>query len=264
VPGLDDLQAHFRDAVVDGKVDVIAPFLAGGRGAMNRLAIHQRNYGTSLVQALLTKFPATAWLAGTSFITVAAARYVRQHPPSAPCIAEYGEAFPEFLARCPGSERMAYLRDFATLEWHVGQVSIAVNRNPLPFDEFAACAVDTLPKTLLTLQGGLRYFQASWPVDHLLQLYITGSAPDVLELSPADVHIEIRGARGEFHFQRLDAGTFIFRQAVFKGQVIGDAAEKALDADPAFEAGQALRSLIGAGAVIGMRTEAHGGDNDND
>jgi len=264
VPDLADLQARLRDAVINGNAGVIVPFFADGLEVINRLAIHQRNYATSLVQALLTKFPATAWLAGTRFITEAAQSYVRRHPPGVPCIAEYGERFPQLLAQCPGSERMVYLQDFAKLEWHVGQASIAVGRSPLTFDDFAACGIDMLPEALLTLQEGLRYFRARWPVDHLLQLYITQSAPDVLELSPADVHIEILGARSEFHFQRLDAGTFIFRQAISEGQVIGDAAERALATDSAFRAGQALRSLIAAGLVIGMRTRTHGGNNDND
>jgi len=64
--------------------------------SVGRLSIHRRNYQKSLTEALLVKFPATAWLMGSAFVRQAAERFVCERPPTAPCIAEYGA---EFLAR---------------------------------------------------------------------------------------------------------------------------------------------------------------------
>ena len=182
MPTLAEIQSFFRDAVVAGNTQRVLPLLNGGCDPGKRLAIHQRNYHASLVDALTVKFPATAWLVGSPFLIQAAEHFVREHPPEAPCIAEYGAAFPEFLTHCPGAGRLPYLREFAQLEWFVGQISIAVDGSP----------------------SGLYYLHASWPVDELLQLYLTDSVPDRFELSPTDVWIEVRGARGEFQLKRVD------------------------------------------------------------
>jgi hypothetical protein len=137
---LAEVQSHFRNALIDCDVDQIAPILVGGREPEKRLIIHQRNYETSLVDALQVKFPATGWLIGTPFLTEAARRFTHEHPPQAPCIAEYGAAFPGFLSKHPGVERLLYLRDFAELEWRVGQIAIAVDALPISGNAFSNIA----------------------------------------------------------------------------------------------------------------------------
>ena len=94
---LAETQLWIRRAVVDGDTAGIPPQLIGGRNPRRRLAIHQRHYRSSLVAAIRTKFPATAWLLGMPFLDEAAQEFVRQHPPATPCIAEYGEEFPAFF-----------------------------------------------------------------------------------------------------------------------------------------------------------------------
>lgn len=256
MPQLADIQLHLRHAIVNGKVAGVAPFLLGGRNPEKRLVVHQRNYETSLVTALLGKFPATVWLAGTPFVTEAARHFVRDHPPQAPCIAEYGEQFPQFLLACPGAQRVPYLGDFAKLEWHVGHVSIDVERPAVAREEFSRIDAGALTDALLALQPGMRYLEASWPVDELMKLYLEESAPDHFEFEPADVWLEVCGARGEFHINRLDAAEFMFRKAILEGQSMGDAAERALDAKATFDPGQALAALIAAELVTGITRNA--------
>ena len=223
--------------------------LLGGHDPAGRLSVHQRNYETSLVDALLVKFPATAWLVGTPFLTKAALRFVHEYPPQAPCIAEYGASFPAFLSTCKGSERVPYLKDFADLEWCVGQVAIAVDAPPISGDVFLKITPEALPQMRLTLQPGLHYLHTSWSVDELMKLYLTQTAPDRLEMAPGDVWIELRGARGQFHFSRLRPAEFIFRKSIAERRSIGEAAELALDIDETFDPGQSLAALIADGLI---------------
>src|SRR5262249_31692376 len=157
------------------------------------------------VAAIRTKFPATAWLIGMPRLVDAAKQFVRRHPPATPCIAQYGEEFPRFLSTHPVAARLPYLYSFAELEWHVGQVAIAVERPALAIDGFSTLEIHTLMDTRLTLQSGLRYLHASWPVDDLMKFYLSGTAPAEYRLPPTDVWLEVRGMRGEFHINRLDA-----------------------------------------------------------
>jgi hypothetical protein len=186
---------------------------------------------------------------GTAFLKQAAERFVCERPPAAPCIAEYGAEFPAFLSQAPGCERAPYLRDFAELEWCVGQV---VDRPPVTAEEFSGIDPNILLGTFLTLQPGLHFLEARWPIDQLMALYLTETAPDRFELPSSVIRVEVRGARGQFHLSRLDPAEFTFRRAIAGGRSIGDAAEFAMDVSADFNAGQALAALIAAGFITGI------------
>ena len=193
------------------------------------------------------------------FLDEAAQEFVRRHPPATPCIAEYGEEFPGFLSTYLGAARAPYLCSFAELEWHLGQVAIAVDQPALALDAFSTLEINTLMDTSLMLQAGLRYLHASWPVDGLMKLYLTDTAPGEYPLAPADVWLEVRGSRGGFHIDRLDAAEFVFRNAVLERQPIGTAAERALDASARFDVGRAFTTLVRGGYVIETTSPDRGG-----
>jgi hypothetical protein len=253
MPSLLEIQRQVRGAVVaDEAGGALLALLAGGRDPAARLAIHRHHYQESLTRALLDKFPAVGWLAGERFVAAAAHAFVRAHPPAAPCIAEYGADYPAFLASRAGADRLPYLRAFAELEWHVGKVSIAVDEAPLTIESLASIDASELPDHRLTLQGGLRYCTAAWPIDDLIKQYLSCAAPERYAFDPTDVHLEIRGARSEFHIERLAQPGFVFRSAVADGVTIGTAAERALDINATFDPGQALLRLVSAGLVIAI------------
>ena len=255
MPPLAETQWLVRRAVVLGDTPDMDLALIGGIYPAKRLAIHHRHYETSLATALLGRFPATIWLVGGPFLTEAAGHFVRAHPPTAPCIAEYGEDFPLFVSTCPGAERIPYLRAFAQLEWHVGYVAVATDRPALTVADVSNIPGCTLPDATLTLQSGLRYMRAAWPIDDLMNLYLINTAPERLSFDPVDVWLEIRGARGALQIIRLEVGDFVFRRTIQHGQSIGHAAERALDTSAGFDAGRALMTLVGDGLVttIGRR-----------
>lgn len=253
MPALAEVQRDIRRVLVTGDDGDLGTFLVGGREPAKRLLIHRRQYETSLVKALLTKFPATQWLVGSPFVTEAARHYVREHPPRGPCIAEYGDSFPEFLSTSPAAEQVPYLLDFAELECRVGHVSIAVDAPAVVSETLSTAPADRLADVTLVLQSGLCYLRVSWPVDTLMKLYLTDSAPESLEFQPEETWIEICGARGEFRMNRLTSSTFKFRQTLLDGRKIGDAAEAALEAEPAFDPGAALIDLVRAGLITAFQ-----------
>lgn len=249
---LFEVQAHLHRAVVARDVMGVLPLLVGGDDPEKRLAIHQRHYETSLVNALLGKFPATGWLVGTPFLTEAARSFIQLYPPNAPCIAEYGEDFPMFLAMRPGAERVPYLQWFTELEWHLGHVSIAVDWPAVSLSDLSRMDANTLADATLTIQPGVRYMNAPWPVDELVQVYLTEAAPDQFQLAQAEVWLEIHGARGAFKINRLDKAEFAFRRAIQTGQTIGAAAERALEADANFDPGQCFAKSINGGIATAI------------
>jgi hypothetical protein len=256
MPPLADVQAGVARAVVMGDAEPIAALLAGGADPRARFAIHQRHYAASLAAALRQKFPATAWLVGEEAVLDAAHAYARAHPPRRPCIAEYGEHFPAFLAH--RLRALPYLGAFMELEWFVGQVSIAVSRPPLTWTEVARHGSESLPSAGLAMQPGLRYLRLAWQVDELMTMHSSGAVADEFLLRNEDACIEVRGVRGALRIERIDAATFVFRSALSGGASIGEAASAALDRDATFDAGNALRAIVDAGLATGLSAPAQG------
>ncbi|MEZ5889842.1 MAG: DNA-binding domain-containing protein [Xanthobacteraceae bacterium] len=253
MPPLSELQRLLREAVVEGESSAVVPLLVGGTNPAGRLAIHRRHYEDSLVSAIGEKFPATTWLIGSTAMHAAASAFVRRHPPTAPCIAEYGENFPRFLAERDELSGLAYLRWFAELEWLLVHAAIAIDRPPLSMQSLADHR-DHLVDVQLVGQPGLRYLASPLPVDDLMKLYLMDAAPEQYTLSAAEVWLEICGARGAIRFNRLERGEFLFRQAVASGTSLGSAAERALEADESFDIGAALQRFVMDGLVTEIRS----------
>jgi hypothetical protein len=187
---LADIQAGIRDALVDGNSASVAPMLLGGSRPEQRLAIHQRHYVASLTRALVERFPATLWLVGSELVTHVATSFIREHPPSRPCIAEYGDGFPRYLGAYSAVGSLPYLAQFAELEWHLGRLALATEESP-----------------------NVQYIHLDWPLDELIGLYLTDTAPDAYALRQEDVWLEIRGLRGELQMNRLSGEEFARRVA---------------------------------------------------
>jgi hypothetical protein len=263
MPLLADVQLRLRDTMLGGSADPVLPLLSGGRMAATRLAIHQRHYQTSLVDALLGKFPACAWLLGTHVVSDAARAFVRCHPPTAPCIAEYGELFPQFLASHAEAQLLPWVYSLAILEWDLGHVAIAVDASPIGREALAAIDVERLPEAQLTLQPGARYLELDWPVDELMKLFLSDSEPERFHTEPELVCIELRGARGTFHITRFGRATFTFRSSLAEGSSVGAAAEEALDVNPEFDVGGALVALIAENLAVAVNLPREGASHDH-
>jgi hypothetical protein len=257
VPSLLEVQAGVRRAVVSGDPAGVPPMLVGGRDAQRRLAVHSRHYHASLTQVVVDRFPATVWLVGPQLVTDAARAFVVARPPARPCLAEYGADFPAFLSDRPGATALPYLRDFSEIEWRVGAVAVEIDRMAATMELFAGMASDTVADACLSVQPGVRYIATSWNVDELMTLYLTESEPDRFVVIPGDIRIEVRGARGDVRMSRLSRGDFAFRAALAEASPLGDAAERALAADEAFDPGQALVSAMTDGLITGVLSPGH-------
>jgi hypothetical protein len=164
-------------SLVAGATDACADLLTGSDHPMQRFAIHARHVHASLSRAIVERFPATVWLAGSPLVNDAASVFVRSHPPTRPCLAEYGETFPAFLGVWPGAAHLPYLAQFATIDWHLGRLAIAT---------------DDLPVVL----------RLDWSLDELMTFFLSDQAPDAYTLRTETVWLELRGARGELSLDR--------------------------------------------------------------
>jgi hypothetical protein len=241
---LVDLQRHVRDAVINGDSASIAPLLTGGIHPARRFDIHRRHYEESLTAAITGRFPATGWLIGPVRLGAAARDFVHKHPPAAPCIAEYGIAFPGFLGMCPDTSHLTYLPVFADLDWHLGRLAVSVDVAPIGASELRCLDPNHLADMVVTLQPGAHYLAAPWAIDTLFKMYLTDTSPESWTLRHEEARLEVRGARGTFRFSRLSASDYTFRASLAAGLTLGEAAVHSLEHDRAFDPGAALLALV--------------------
>jgi len=241
---LADIQQQIRDAVVDQTGTSVAPLLVGGTDPSKRLDIHRRHYEASLTAAVVGRFPATVWLIGARRLEEAARRFVHKHPPTAACIAEYGAAFPQFLAAWPETRALTYVPAFADLDWHLGRLAVSVDGRAVTREYVAAMAPPDLADMAVQLQRGTHYLEAPWPIDTLITMYLTDAAPEAWTVTSDQVHLEVRGARGSLRFSRLTAAQYAFRASLSAGRTLGDAAADGVRKEVAFDPGAALVALL--------------------
>ena len=99
-----------------------------------------------------------------------------------------GDAFPAHLGAYPGASSLPYLTQFAELEWHLGRLALATEDAP-----------------------NVHYVHLDWPLDELMGMYLTDSAPEQFFLRREDAWLEVCGMRGELHMNRLTHADFAAR-----------------------------------------------------
>ena len=258
MPLLAETQTAIRGAIIDKDAAAVLPRLTGGSDPTYRLSIHQRHYTASLVEALRRRFPTLDWLVGSAFFNAAAIAFVRRSPPRAPCLAEYGEDFPQFLAGRSGAQRLPWIASVGALEWRLGMVSVAIDRLAVGLDAMTAFEDADLEDLRLRLQPGVAHMTAEWPVDDIVKLRLSGDAPETYEFRPAEVRLEIRGARGAFAIDRLEPGVYAFRATLAGDRSIADALAEAGKVDASFDAGVALAALFSDSLVTGIHVSSAG------
>jgi len=250
---LAEFQRLMRGAVVDGDLAAVAQSLrADGRDVSRRLDVHRRHYHTSLIAAVMNRFPATAWLLGSPLVETAAAGFVRAHPPLAPCIAEYGDRFPAWLAQQTASARVPFVEAFATLDWQLGRLAVSADGTVLTPAQVSHLTEDEFADAVLSLQAGTYYLQSDWPIDTLVRTFLSRSEGEPPNFEAQPVWLEARGSRGAVSIDRLSEAEWVFRAELHHARPVGVAAERARQVQASFDPGTALAQLFAEALVTSI------------
>lgn len=249
---LAETQGLFRRAITGGPADDLLELVRTPGDAAERLGIYRRHHRESFRRHLRGRYPTLEWLLGTPGMIELADELLRTQPPRAPSLAEYGEAIVE-IVRARGAQHPAWLGDVARLDWHLGNLSVAVEHPPLGIAALAGLDPATLPDIGVTLQPGLVYLQSGWPVDQLVHLRLTDAAPAELRFEPESTFLELRGNRGRFSMNRLSHADLLFRHGLLEGRSFGDAAQPVFDVAADFDLGAALVRIFADGLVVAIQ-----------
>ena len=116
-------QAGFARALLDPEFAVPEGIIdPNGKPAPKRFSVYRNNVASGLIKALEASFPVIRKLVGDEFFAAMAVVFARAHPPRSRLLAQYGDAFPDFLSRFPPVSHLGYLADVARLEHQSAKV----------------------------------------------------------------------------------------------------------------------------------------------
>jgi hypothetical protein len=251
---LRELQSAFLRAMFGPDVPELLETIVGdGLCSAARLQIYRHHVLTSLTNVLQTTFPVVCHLVDERFFRYAADAYIRQHPPAAPCLFEYGTHFPAFLAAFPPCRHLEYLADVARLEWALHTALHAEIRPPLDPIELGGLAPHDVARLVFQFDPSVTLLDSPWPIDQIWRVHqvdTEGHAP--VDLNTGGVALEIRRWEDDVGFRQLTPAVATFRTTLAAGHALAVAAEATLATSQEFDCVTALHELLTDGVVIGF------------
>lgn len=219
MPTLPELQEDFRGFILGGPAGRLDEAVVGDRIApAARLQIYRNHLFTTLTDALALTFPVVRRLVDERFFAYAAHRYIEAAPPARPCLFEYGDSFPAFLAGFEPCEALPYLADVARLEWAINESFHAADAPALDPQRLAAVPPERFAALRFSLHPATRLIESPFPVDRIWQANQPDSttvAPVSLDAGPSQVLVLRRGL--DVEWRSLDKPRFDFLRALAAG-----------------------------------------------
>ena len=258
---LPEIQAGFAAAILreDANDDVTSVIEAGGLTPAARVQVYRNHVFSSLTEVLTSTYPVVCRLVDRRFFGFAADAYIRRHPPTGPCLFEYGATLPAFLATLPACADYPYLADVARLEWAMNVVLHAEDAAPIPRTALAAVPAEDVGRLVLRMDPAAAWLRSAWPVDRIWQANQPDADPAAtVDLAAGAVSLEVRRHDDVVTLKRLDAADFAFRAALGEGVTLEAATESAMAEDPAFNLTTALRALLDEAFLVGYTLDPIG------
>jgi hypothetical protein len=241
---LRELQAGFRQALFGDDVRGIAvDIVPDGLSASARIAVYRHHVLASLTETLASTFPVVCRLVDPRFFGWLADCYVHEHPPTGPCLFEYGTGFPTFVERFPACATLPWLADVARLEWAMNVALHAPDAPALPPDAWRTLEPTALARLTVRFDPSVTLLESAWPVDAIWRANQPGAA-DIVDLGRGAIRLQVRRVEDDVVLRALTPATFIFRAALSDGRALEEAVERAFDADPDFDLADEIRTLL--------------------
>lgn len=238
-------QTAFRQALLDPAAPVPEGLAGPGGGpAARRFAVYRNNVAVALTEALEAAFPIVRRIVGEAFFAAMAGVFLRAHPPSSPCLADYGAAMPEFLARFPPVAHLGYLPDVARLENALRRAYHAADAAPVGPGALPPAA--DLAAARVTLAPAVCVIRSAAPLHGIWRFNTEPDAPKP-GAGPEDVLVTRPGFDPRVDLLPPGGGDFV--EALGRGATLAEAGATVAPA----VAETVLALLLSRAAVVGLR-----------
>jgi len=219
-----------------------------------RFAVYRNNVFVSLVEALKARFPAIQNAVGPVFFEALARDYAGANAPTSPLMMHYGDSFPDFIEAFPPLAEYPWMADLARLECTITHSYHAADSASLGPEAFALIAAEDLAQLRCTLHPALNLVASRFPIATLWQMNSGQAEPTLLDDDPAETAL-IHRPRFTVLVKAISAAGSTFLSALQAGQTLGEATDKALAIDAAFDLTAHLHLLIADGLITALTLE---------
>lgn len=251
---LHDLQAAFAAHLLGADSPELAAMVVGDTiTAAARLRVYRHHVFESLGTALAATFPTVHALVGDDFFRSLARAFIGQAPPAQPVLAEYGAAFPAFVAGDASARELPYLADVARLDWALNLAFQAPATGRLAAADLAALPAERLPEMRLALCPGAALLSSPYPLDRIWSASQPGATGDAVDLNGGGVQLLVLRRPDDAAFASLSAGEAAFVACLVDGEPLEVASTAALEADAKFDLSASFARLIGLEAFAAVQ-----------
>jgi hypothetical protein len=252
MPALRDLQRAFgRSVLIADDAEIISDVIGDGMDPADRLEIYRNTASTVVTEALRLTFPAIDRLVGSEFFDMAAARFLREHPPVTACLNDYGDDFPAFLATMPEASGLRYLGDVARLEWALSVAATASDTVVLDVLDVVAMAPELHEELRLRPHPSVTLLLLTYPADRIADAVISGDddAMAALDLSDGPVRLVVHRGPNGTGVERLDEAAYNFLVRLFAGERLGTLLDGAAPGAAGWLADEFTKGRIGGMSI---------------
>jgi len=240
-PSLPELQRAFCAAVLATDTSLTEWVSGNGLDPKARLQIYRNIVFNNLAAALRTAYPAVLKLVGEEFFEGAAARYIRDYHSTSGNLQDYGERFPEFLARMPEAASLAYLPDVARLEWARQESYLAADAE-LP-DSAVLAGIPENQQLELSLHPSVQLVTSTHPIWDIW-MFCQQTTPEHLDLSGEGQTVLIWRDAQQLAMQPLESGQRELVATLLAGETLAAAHAYAVAANSGFDVAACLQWLL--------------------
>lgn len=251
----DTDQSEFGAALLDPDLPlpegIIGPH---GKAATKRFAVYRNNVTVSLVNALADIFPAVARLVGADFFRNIARIYIAEEPPQSALLFQYGQGFPDFLARFEPVGKLPYLPDVARLERKWLDATHAADMDPLTSAALAAVSPEDLERVCFMPHPAARIVESRYAAVSIFSASRAEQPLDKIRVMHPETGLITRPHQ-EVQIRLLPEGAASFFQDLLQGMSLGEAANRTHEQNPEFDLAGAISALLESGAFTTLRLD---------
>jgi hypothetical protein len=212
-----------------------------------RYAVYKNNVTVSLIRAMQSNFPSIERLVGDEYFAALARVFVEKHPPKTPIMAQYGAAFPAFLAAFEPLADYPYLSDVARLEQFWREAFHEADKTPISTERLAAVSPGDIAKLRLVAHPAVRVLHSSYAAGSIFSANRRDGEYPKIDPSKAEFVLVTR-PHLDCALRILNAADGAFIARLLAGETLQEAAEQAAELGADFDLARSISGILEAGA----------------
>ncbi len=249
---LNKIQQEFKGTITGNAApegDFARVFKSGGVSVENRMKIYRNNVIRSLTAAVTVVYPLTEKLVGVDFLAQAVREYVVANLPDQGNLNFYGATLPDFIRTYEPARHLPYLYDMTRLEWAWEMATLAQDDEKLDPVRLQEIPEDKIPYLRFMLRASVRLIKSQYPLDRIVDFCRAETQDGTLDIgnNGSETHLMVIRPVLQTHMRKIGKGEWVLLSELRDRRTLLDAAEKAAEADEAFDLAPVLQKHLELG-----------------